>query len=304
MPNRNKVFGTGPRTAWKTQRGAANMNRDFLRKRRPRLSYANVVATLALFLALGGAAVAAGLPRNSVGPSQLKKGAVTAAKIKRNAVTAGKISKGAVVAGKLGANAVLPGNLPKGIVSSDKIANGAVIAASIKNGVVTGNKLQNGVVSAAKLADGAVNSAKLAEKSVSLTKLAFDPAIAGTISSLKSGQSVRGVFDVGGGGKSTFEGDSAKDAISYSLPLVNAAAVTVLKPGETTANCAGIGSGQTPAATPGNLCVYLLTVTNLNEAELPKLVESNTRLGFGLSASAKENAKPFSAIGQWAVTAP
>ena len=43
----------------------------------PRLTYANVIASLALFIALGGAAVAAGLPKNSVGPNQIKKGAVT-----------------------------------------------------------------------------------------------------------------------------------------------------------------------------------------------------------------------------------
>ena len=52
---------------------------DFLRRH---LTYANVAATLALFLALGGAAYAATqLPRNSVGTGQLKAEAVTAGKI-------------------------------------------------------------------------------------------------------------------------------------------------------------------------------------------------------------------------------
>jgi hypothetical protein len=52
---------------------------SFLRRH---LSYANVVASLALFLALGGAAFAATqLPRNSVGTGQLKREAVTAGKI-------------------------------------------------------------------------------------------------------------------------------------------------------------------------------------------------------------------------------
>ncbi|HTT95431.1 MAG TPA: hypothetical protein VMF55_12215 [Solirubrobacterales bacterium] len=53
----------------------------FLRRH---LTYANVVASLALFLAFGGAAFAATqLPKNSVGTKQLKKGAVTASKISR-----------------------------------------------------------------------------------------------------------------------------------------------------------------------------------------------------------------------------
>ena len=52
---------------------------DFLRRH---LTYANVVASLALFLGLGGAAFAATqLPRNSVGTGQLKREAVTAGKI-------------------------------------------------------------------------------------------------------------------------------------------------------------------------------------------------------------------------------
>jgi hypothetical protein len=47
-----------------------------------RLTYANVVATLALFIALGGGAVAATkLGKNSVGTRQLKNGAVTEEKI-------------------------------------------------------------------------------------------------------------------------------------------------------------------------------------------------------------------------------
>lgn len=54
-----------------------------------RLTYANVASTLALVLALGGggAAVAAGLAKNSVGTKQLKAQAVTSAKVKDNALT-------------------------------------------------------------------------------------------------------------------------------------------------------------------------------------------------------------------------
>jgi hypothetical protein len=58
-----------------------------LRRFRPRLTYANVIATLALFLAIGGGAVwAAG----RIGTSQIKNGAVTTKKIKNNAVTGAK----------------------------------------------------------------------------------------------------------------------------------------------------------------------------------------------------------------------
>ncbi len=59
---------------------------------RKRLTFANVVACIALFVALGGASYAATrLPKNSVGSKQLKKNAVTTAKIKNGAVTGAKI---------------------------------------------------------------------------------------------------------------------------------------------------------------------------------------------------------------------
>jgi hypothetical protein len=63
-----------------------------MQKLRPRLTYANVIATLALFFALaGGAYAATQLPKNSVGSKQLKKNSVTAAKIKNGAITGTKI---------------------------------------------------------------------------------------------------------------------------------------------------------------------------------------------------------------------
>jgi hypothetical protein len=62
---------------------------------RPKLTYANVVATLALFIALGGASYAAlKLPKNSVGTKQLKKNAVTLAKINPSARTSLEGQKG------------------------------------------------------------------------------------------------------------------------------------------------------------------------------------------------------------------
>jgi hypothetical protein len=63
-----------------------------VRQHRFGATYANVVATLALFIALGGGAYAAtALPRNSVGTKQLKKNAVVKAKIKNNAINGSKV---------------------------------------------------------------------------------------------------------------------------------------------------------------------------------------------------------------------
>ena len=58
-----------------------------VRRLRGRLSYANVTATLALFVALGGTSYAAiTLPRNSVGSKQIRANAVGTAELKRGAV--------------------------------------------------------------------------------------------------------------------------------------------------------------------------------------------------------------------------
>ena len=76
---------------------------------RRHLSFANVVSVLALFLALSGGAYALTLPRNSVGPKQLKRNAVTGKKIKRGAVTSRKVKDHSLLAKDFRA-----GHLPSG----------------------------------------------------------------------------------------------------------------------------------------------------------------------------------------------
>ena len=251
-----------------------------------RPSPAIVISMIALFVAMGGTGYA--VSRNSVGANQLKPGAVTAAKLKRGAVTAGKIGPKSVVAGKLGANAVLPGNLGNGIISTAKISDGAVIASKIKNSVVTTNKLNN----------GAVSSAKLGDKSVTLGKLA--DGIAPLLGTLRTGQTLHGVFGLGD--TATGAGDLTRGAVSFAFPLNNQPTVTVLKKGEMSANCSGLGGGQTPQANGGNLCVYVTESKGL-DATTPLVAENNTRLGFGLVAKSEATGE-FYAYGQWAVTAP
>jgi hypothetical protein len=65
-----------------------------MRRLKGKLTYANVISTLCLFLLLsGGAAFAATkLGKNSVGTKQIKKGAVTAAKIKKATITGTQIN--------------------------------------------------------------------------------------------------------------------------------------------------------------------------------------------------------------------
>jgi hypothetical protein len=70
-----------------------------LRGLQTRITYANVVASLALFIALGGVSWAAiKLPAKSVGTKQLRKGAVTGAKVHKNAITSRSVADGSLLA--------------------------------------------------------------------------------------------------------------------------------------------------------------------------------------------------------------
>ena len=54
---------------------------------RAHMTYANVMATIAVFIALGGSSYAAmNLPRNSVGANEIRTGAVRSAEIKDRSI--------------------------------------------------------------------------------------------------------------------------------------------------------------------------------------------------------------------------
>jgi hypothetical protein len=95
-----------------------------------RLTYANVIATLALFLALGGGAVwAANKQAAKVGTGKLKPNAVTAGKIKANAVTTSKIRE----------NAVTNAKIREGSVNFGKLAAGTNVVATATSSPVAVN---------------------------------------------------------------------------------------------------------------------------------------------------------------------
>jgi hypothetical protein len=118
---------------------------------RTRLTYANVMSTIAVFLVLGGGAAfaAAQLGKNTVGTKQLKKNAVTAAKIK------------------------------SGAVNSAKVADGSLTGVDIADGSIGGGDIADLAISTAKLGDNSVNSAKVQDKSLKGGDIA-DGSITGT----------------------------------------------------------------------------------------------------------------------------
>lgn len=137
--------------------------------RRPRMTYANVISSLALFIALGGVSWAAiKIPANSVGTTQIKTSGVTSSDIKNGQVKEADLATGAVSAKKLKAKAI----------QTTALADGAVGSGQLADGSVGGTKLTDGSVSTGRLADQAVTTSKLGDGSVSLNKMG-DNSVAG-----------------------------------------------------------------------------------------------------------------------------
>jgi hypothetical protein len=72
-----------------------------MRKLRPRLSFANVISLIALFVALGGGAYAVTLAKNSVKSKQIKNGQVKNADLGANSVDGSKVADGSLDGGDI-----------------------------------------------------------------------------------------------------------------------------------------------------------------------------------------------------------
>jgi len=118
-----------------------------VRQIRKRLTYANVMSSIAVFLVIGGGAAfaATSLPKNSVGSPQIKK----------NAVKTGDIAAKAVKVGKLAPEAVKGGKLAKNAVSTNRIRKNAVTGAKVKESTL-------GEVPSASSATNATNADNVA----------------------------------------------------------------------------------------------------------------------------------------------
>ncbi|HEX6116767.1 MAG TPA: hypothetical protein VFY99_06665 [Solirubrobacterales bacterium] len=114
-----------------------------------RLTYANVIATIALFCALGGGTFAfAALKKNSVGTTQIAK----------NAVTSKKIAAGAVTDAKLGAITVGSDELDDGAVGTAELADNAVTGPKIADNAVTGQEVNESTLGEVPLAAAATRA--------------------------------------------------------------------------------------------------------------------------------------------------
>ena len=95
-----------------------------LRRFRPRLTFANVVSVIALFVALGGGAYAAfHLPKNSVTSRNIKNGQVKTPDLASGAVNGGKIAQNSVASGQIVNGQVQSSDLAKPDFQSAGLVN-------------------------------------------------------------------------------------------------------------------------------------------------------------------------------------
>ncbi len=137
----------------------------------------NIVAYLALFVALGGTSYAAWLaPPNSVNSRAIIDGQVKtpdlapnvisadefclmgscagSKEIANNAVSSGELASGAVGTFKVADHAITTSKLAPGAVGSGQLATGAVGNANLATDAVTGDKVKDGSLTAADIAGG------------------------------------------------------------------------------------------------------------------------------------------------------
>jgi hypothetical protein len=105
---------------------------------RSRLTYANVMSSVAIFLLVGGGAAFAALGKGTVGTRQLKRNAVKVGKIGPEAVRAGKLAKNAVPTNRIRDNAVTGAKVSGSIQKSDDLLFATVAPANAAAALVRG----------------------------------------------------------------------------------------------------------------------------------------------------------------------
>jgi hypothetical protein len=133
----------------------------FARLTRRRPSASLLISMLALFVALGGTTYAVTVPRNSIGPAQLRSASVTTSKLAAKSVIRTKLGGGVVGTDQIGTQ----------VVTAAKIADGAVGNGQLASSSVSGSKLASSSVSNGKLGSGSVSNSKLGTNSVSTSKI-------------------------------------------------------------------------------------------------------------------------------------
>jgi hypothetical protein len=275
-----------------------------LRKLRSRMSYANVMATTALFVALGGAGYAATkLPNNSVGTKQLRKGAVTSPKLAQGSVTGSKVKAGSLTGAVINSSTL--GNVPSAThATSAGSADSATHAGSADSATHAGSADS---ATHAGSADAATHAGS-ADTAASLGGV-------GSSGYLRYGSTIPSGVTITGAFVSSDRDDvapRAHSAGSFPLPApanltdaqINFASSTV--GGDDDPACTG--TTNVPTAPPGKVCLYVTDTGNYTDATATGVVigqGQSSRYGFGIDGPSSPGGPGEVWVrGTWAYTAP
>lgn len=164
---------------------------------RPHLTYANIMATIAVFLVLGGTAYAAfHLPRNSVRSKHIKDGQVKTQDVANDTTSAA--------------------------LSGTDIANGGLTGDDVANGGLTGGDVANGSLGGSQIADGSLTGADVQGDSLGTAQI--NEASLGEVLSAQIG----GLGRYNGGGSCNPISTSFLDCSIQSIILPTSARVLLL----------------------------------------------------------------------------
>jgi hypothetical protein len=109
---------------------------------RPRLTYANVVATLALFVALGGTAIATHPGgQNTISTADIQNGEVKVADVGQGAVMTDELANGQVKTADIGDGEVMTAEIANGQVKTADVGAGEVRTSNVANDNLTGGDI-------------------------------------------------------------------------------------------------------------------------------------------------------------------
>lgn len=252
---------------------------------RGKLTYANVMATIAVFIALGGASYAATqLPANSVGTKQLKNAAVTPQKLSTASKAA--LTGGPGPAGPQGPQGVAGAQGPagqKGSTGDTGVQGEPGLKGDKGEPGTDGKSVVLGTPTGGECDAGGVT----VEVEGSATKKAVCNG-APAPEMLGSGKSESGTWWVSGAGV-------IGDAITFA-PLLPSPpeGAEFLKVGQTNTNCPSFGE-----ATAGHLCVYANSENKVTFSTFEPT--GSLRLGTALVMTGSESTSR--AFGTWAYRA-
>jgi len=127
-----------------------------------RPSPALVIACIALFAALTGSAIAAGVGKNTVRSPQIVDGTIRTVDLRDNAVAAGKIAPDAVDTTEIAENGVDSSDVAAETLTAGDLGAASVTSSEVADQSLTANDLGPDSVGSSELQAGSVRAAELA----------------------------------------------------------------------------------------------------------------------------------------------